>query len=101
MGKPSVTNVGSCTILSNKPPTAIRGIALANDPLSDQVGGNHYKSMKIQPVEFCYVNDIPYLEGNIIKYICRHRAKGGEEDLLKALHYLNILIEFEYGHEEG
>ena len=33
--------------------------------LKEQVGGNHYKNMKIQPIEFIYENNIPYIEGNI------------------------------------
>jgi hypothetical protein len=64
--------------------------------LDKQVGGNHYKGMKIQPVEFIYANDIPYLEGNVIKYVCRHRNKNGVDDLLKAQHYIDLLIALEY-----
>ena len=52
----------------------------------------HYV-MKIQPVEFIVKNDIPFREGNIIKYVCRHRDKGGVDDLLKAAHYLDMLIQ--------
>jgi hypothetical protein len=63
--------------------------------LKKQVSGNHYK-MPIQPVEFIYKNNIPYIEGNVIKYVCRWRDKGGKTDLLKAIHYLNLLIELEY-----
>lgn len=51
----------------------------------------HYKS-KIQPVDFIVANDIPFIEGNIIKYVCRHREKGRVNDLLKAAHYLDMLI---------
>jgi len=57
-----------------------------------QVGGNHYDRMKIQPITFIVDNDIPFIEGNIIKYVCRWRDKGGIEDLKKAKHYLDILI---------
>lgn len=64
-----------------------------------QVGGSHYKDMKIQPIEFIYQNKIPFIEGNAIKYICRHRSKNGKEDILKAIHYLNLLLEKEYGEE--
>lgn len=62
-----------------------------------QVGGNHYEGMSIQPSEFIYKNDLSWLEGNAIKYICRHHAKGGEQDIDKAIHYLNLLKEWEYG----
>lgn len=65
--------------------------------LSDQVGGQHYKTMAIQPVEFIEKNKIPYLEGNAIKYICRHASKGGVQDLDKAIHYLQLLKEMRYG----
>ncbi|MDX8384168.1 MAG: DUF3310 domain-containing protein [Ghiorsea sp.] len=66
--------------------------ATNNDPLKTQVGGSHYKDMVIQPIEYITRNNIPYIEGNIIKYISRHRAKGGLENLEKARHYLDMLI---------
>lgn len=65
--------------------------------LEEQIGGNHYKDFKIQPVEFIHGNKVPYLEGNIIKYIIRHKSKNGVQDLEKAKHYLEILIQLEYG----
>ena len=61
-----------------------------------QVGGSHYSRYVIQPTEFIYKNNIPFIEGNIIKYILRHREKNGIEDLKKAKHYLDLLLEFEY-----
>ena len=61
-----------------------------------QVGGSHYSKYTIQPTEFIHKNNIPFIEGNIIKYILRHRDKNGIEDLKKAKHYLDLLIEFEY-----
>lgn len=63
---------------------------------STQIGGNHYKNYKIQPTEFIHANNIPFIEGNIIKYIVRHRSKNGIEDLKKARHYIDLLINFEY-----
>ena len=60
-----------------------------------QVGGNHYSKYEIQPIEFITKNKIPYIEGNIIKYICRWRDKNGVEDLNKALHYIELLKEME------
>ena len=60
-----------------------------------QVGGNHYKKFKIQPAEFCYYNNIPYLEATAIKYLCRWKDKGGIQDLEKAKHFIDLLIEFE------
>lgn len=67
--------------------------------LGRQVGGGHYKDMAIQPVEFIHKNQIPYLEGNVIKYLCRWRSKNGIEDLRKAAHYIELLITLEL--EEG
>ena len=61
-----------------------------------QVGGDHYKIYKIQPTEFIHTNNIPFIEGNIIKYIVRHRDKNGVEDLKKAKHYIDLLIKYEY-----
>ena len=63
--------------------------------LSTQEGGNHYKDLAIQPVEFIHANNIPYMEGNIIKYVTRWRNKNGIADLRKARHYIDLLIELE------
>jgi len=64
-----------------------------------QVGGNHYKSFKIQPVEFIHINGLGYIAGNIIKYVCRYKVKNGIEDLRKARHYIDMLIESELKEE--
>lgn len=61
-----------------------------------QVGGTHYKKFVIQPAEFCHKNKIPYLEATVIKYLCRWRDKGGVQDLNKAIHFIEILKEFEH-----
>ena len=58
-----------------------------------QIGGSHYKDKSIQPWDYIVQNQIPYLEGNIIKYVSRWRDKGGVDDLRKAQHYLSKLIE--------
>jgi len=60
-----------------------------------QVGGMHYAESAIQPWDFIVSNNIGYLEGNVIKYVARWRKKGGIEDLRKAGHYLQKLIEVE------
>ena len=62
--------------------------------LEKQVGGNHYKRFKIQPIEFIALNNLNFLEGNIVKYVCRHSFKDGLRDLGKAKHYIEMLIEF-------
>lgn len=69
--------------------------------LKTQVGGRHYKDYPIQPVEFCQRNRIPFCEASAIKYLCRHRSKNGIEDLKKARHFIDLLIEIEYGGEES
>lgn len=65
-------------------------------PLTDQVGGNHYKDMPIQPVEFIAANNIGFIEGSIIKYVCRHKTKNGKQDLEKAKHFIDLLITLSY-----
>jgi hypothetical protein len=62
-----------------------------------QVGGNHYKDMKIQPAKFALENKLDYCQANAIKYICRHEHKNGKQDLEKAKHYIDLLIEHYYG----
>ena len=64
--------------------------------LDKQEGGGHYKAFAIQPIEFIHANNIGYMEANVIKYVCRHRDKNGLQDLRKAIHYLEMLIELEY-----
>jgi hypothetical protein len=64
-----------------------------------QEGGNHYKDMAIQPVEFITANNLGFLEGNVVKYICRHHAKNGAEDIKKAIHYCELLLQTKYGEE--
>jgi len=61
-----------------------------------QVGGSHYKKMKIQPSEFVIENELLFPEGNVIKYICRHKYKNGKEDLEKAIHFIEMIIERDY-----
>ena len=63
--------------------------------LDVQVGGSHYKNLKIQPVEYIHANQLPYIEGNIVKYITRWRDKNGIKDLEKIKHYVDLLIELE------
>ena len=64
--------------------------------LDKQVGGAHYKNFVIQPVEFCQKNALNYCEAAAIKYVCRHREKHGRQDIEKAIHYLELLLEIEY-----
>lgn len=68
-------------------------------PLQVQVGGDHYKKYKIQPVEYIHANSILFIEGNIIKYITRWRDKNGVKDLEKAKHFIDLLIDLESKNE--
>jgi hypothetical protein len=61
--------------------------------LASQVGGDHYSKLKIQPVDYILANEIGFCEGCVIKYVTRWKDKGGVEDLKKARHFLDILIE--------
>ena len=70
-----------------------------SNPYDTQVGGNHYQTMKIQPAEFINKNEMKFAEGNAIKYICRHVNKGGLQDLQKAKHYIDMIIERDYADE--
>lgn len=65
--------------------------------IDKQIGGSHYENLAIQPIEFILKNNLPFCEGNVVKYICRWRQKGGVEDLYKAKQYLQFLIDIENG----
>ena len=65
--------------------------------LDNQVQGNHYQDFKIQPAEFVNQNKLLFAEGNAIKYICRHSRKGKHYDIKKAIHYLEMILERDYG----
>jgi hypothetical protein len=69
-----------------------KAVAKANE---NQVGGQHYKGKAIQPWDFIAANELGYFEGNIVKYVSRWRDKGGVDDLRKARHYLDKLIELQ------
>lgn len=68
--------------------------------LGRQEGGNHYTHYEIQPVEFIQRNGLDFIQGSVIKYVCRHKEKGGAEDIKKAIHFLNLLLQLEYGDNE-
>lgn len=63
--------------------------------LSKQEGGTHYMESEIQPIEYILANKLGFVEGNVIKYVTRYKSKNGVEDLKKAIHYLEMLIEEE------
>lgn len=63
--------------------------------LDKQEGGSHYKTT-IQPIQYIHANKLGFIEGNVVKYVTRHRTKNGAEDIKKAIHYLELLLELEY-----
>ena len=65
--------------------------------LDKQEGGGHYKDFAIQPIEFTCKNNLDFLQGNVVKYVCRHKNKNGIEDINKAIHYLELIKELQYG----
>jgi len=71
-----------------------------NKALKAQVGGDHYRDMIIQPVEYAQRNRLGYCESATVKYVSRHRNKNGKEDIQKAIHMLELLIELEYSNED-
>lgn len=74
---------------------------VAETPLNVQEGGQHYKSKAIQPIVYIHANNLGFCEGNVVKYITRHKDKNGIEDLKKAKHYIDLLIELEYKNESN
>ena len=60
-----------------------------------QVGGTHY-DQKIQHVDFVVANEIPYMDAQVMRYICRHDRKNGAEDVRKAMHYCEMILEKVY-----
>ena len=70
--------------------------AAEKSALETQVGGDHYRKYKIQPIEFINANGLSFLAGNIVKYATRYKDKGGAEDVKKIIHYAKLILEFEY-----
>lgn len=65
--------------------------------LSTQIGGDHYLNKGIQPIIYIHANQLGFCEANVVKYVTRHKSKAGKDDILKAIHYLELLLELEYG----
>lgn len=71
--------------------------AKTDSALDKQEGGGHYKGLKIQPIEYIHANGLSYFQGNVVKYVSRYKDKNGAEDIKKAIHYLELILELEYG----
>jgi hypothetical protein len=69
--------------------------------IDNQVGGDHYSKMAIQPAVYCQFNELNFLESSVIKYVSRHKSKNGREDIEKAIHCLELLLEVDYGDKLG
>ncbi len=59
---------------------------------TEQVGGTHYRQYLIEPIDFITLNNVPFCQANILKYLCRYKRKGGLEDLAKARHYVKLAV---------
>jgi len=69
-------------------------------PLTKQEGGQHYKDKAIQPIVYIHANNLGFCAGNVVKYITRYKEKNGAEDVRKAIHYCQLLLELEYGEKD-
>lgn len=74
--------------------------AKRSQTLGYQESGNHYRKYPIQPTQYIVANGLGFLAGNVIKYTTRYKDKNGAEDIRKAIHYLNMILEFEYNNEK-
>ena len=95
-------HIGSCAdIVAWRPAWPLAGgdSEKVETALNTQIGGEHYKRYVIQPVEFITKNKLGFLEGCVIKRICRYENKNGLEDLKKAKHEIDLLIELKYGRQ--
>jgi hypothetical protein len=73
------------------------GTRCKQSALDRQVSGSHYKDKGIQPIVYIHENNLGFCAGNVVKYITRYKEKNGAEDIRKAIHYCQLLLELEYG----
>jgi hypothetical protein len=76
-------------------------MAKEQNVLAKQEGGQHYKKLGIEPVEYIQANKLSFFEGNVVKYVTRHKDKKGAEDIRKAIHYLEMILKFEYSQDNS
>lgn len=88
-------SIGKIEPLTQEPKGNIYNTEIRQSALATQVGGDHYKKLKIQPMEYAMANNLDPCQQTAIKYITRFRDKGGIADLRKAIHTIEMLIEFE------
>lgn len=70
-----------------------------DNTLDIQVGGDHYKDCEIQPIEFIHANKLDFIQGNIVKYVSRHKRKNKDEDIKKIIHYALLSLSLDYGYD--
>ena len=70
--------------------------SVTQSALNVQVGGEHYKNLAIQPVAYIHANNLSFLEGNVVKYITRHKTKNKAQDIRKVIHYAQLILQLEY-----
>ena len=73
----------------------------SDDPFKTQIGGDHYSKVAIQPFTYSMANKLDPMQHTIIKYVHRFRDKGGRQDLEKAKHVIDMLIQWEYENERS
>lgn len=95
-----VTSVKELKSINDATPEEWNKAAVFKSALKDQIGGSHYKDTSIQPIEYIMANNLDFCEGNIVKYVTRHHTKGGAEDILKVIHYAELLLELKYGEKK-
>ena len=81
----SCMNIGRCRYQNSQ-----------ESALDKQESGNHYKDKAIQPIVYIHANNLGFCEGNVVKYVTRHKDKNGAADIRKAIHYLELLLELQY-----
>lgn len=96
LGRIQIYSKNSLELRSGKTQLDLSIDQVQSTALSKQVGGDHYKNFAIQPVKFITANNLGYIEGNVIKYLCRHEHKNGRKDLEKAIHYIEMLMDLKY-----
>ena len=89
--------IDELTSTGERDETLQMGTLVKETPLNSQIGGSHYNKYNVQPVEYAMANNLNYCQANAVKYVTRYRDKNGLEDLRKAIHNIEILIELEYG----
>lgn len=72
-------------------------IIMEQEQKEKQIGGNHYLNKSIQPIDYIMENKLGFCEGNVVKYVTRHKEKNGAEDIRKAIHYLRFILASDYG----